>query len=204
MAEENKNDVMTVLKTPISLLVLIIFLAIYFIAFQFIPKVSEFSSKHSEYKTQMQLYADKEKTLEQLKAANAQKVQADAAAADTSGMDKELFKPLESGMDPENVLASEFNEILSLITMNTIKTRSVQYSYDPADDNFVKGAASKYSVCKLDMQMIATYTNFKNFMQELYKHEHYLDIAKIEIIPYNKNKTILLINLQLKLYAERA
>ena len=53
------------------------------------------------------------------------------------------------------------------------------------------------------MEMIANYTNFKNFMKELYKHDHYLDIAKVEIIPYKKNKNILLINFQLKLYAQR-
>ncbi len=200
---ENKNEVMTVLKTPIMLLGLVVVVVIYLIATQLVPKISEFAGGYTDYKTQMESYADKERTLEQLKA-SAPKPESTKALSDLSGTGKELFRPLESGMDPESVLASEFNEILSLITSNAIKTRAVRYTYDPADDNFIKGDAGKYTVCKLDMEMIATYTNFKNFMQELYKHEHYLDIAKVEIVPYQKNKTILLINLQLKLYAQRA
>ena len=38
----------------------------------------------------------------------------------------------------------------------------------------------------------------------MYKHEHFLEISKVEILPYEKNKRILLINLQLKLYAQKA
>ncbi len=205
MAEEhneNKNDVMTVLKTPILLLVLVVILVVYLIATQLVPKISEFAGSYTDYKTQMESYTDKERTLEELKA-KVPKAEA-AASSSLSGVGKDMFKPLESGMDPESILAAEFNEILTSITANAIKTRAVKYTYDPEDDNFIKGDAGKYTVCKLDMEMIATYTNFKNFMQELYKHEHYLDIAKVEIVPYQKNKTILLINLQLKLYAERA
>lgn len=204
MAEENnenKNDVMTVLKMPILVLVLVVLMVGYLISTQLVPKITEFADTHSNYKTQMEAYADKERTLEELKA-RVPKV--DAASSNLAGVGKSVFKPLESGTDPETIIAAEFNEILASITANTIKTRSVKYTYDPQDDNFVKGNSSKYTVCKLDMEMIATYTNFKNFMKELYKHEHYLDIAKVEIVPYQKNKTILLINLQLKLYAERA
>ena len=51
--------------------------------------------------------------------------------------------------------------------------------------------------------MIASYSNFANFLRELYKHEHFLEISKIEIAPYEKNKRILLISLQIKLYAQR-
>ncbi len=204
MAEENKennsNDVLTVLKTPILLAGLVLVMVVYLFATQVVPKISEFVSINNDYKTQMASYSDKERTLEELKA----KVpKTNAAESGLEGVGKSLFRPLEAGMDTESIIASEFNEILSSITANSIKTRSVKYTYDPQDDNFVKGNASKYSVCKLDMEMIATYTNFKNFMKELYKHEHYLDIAKVEIVPYQKNKTILLINLQVKLYAEK-
>ena len=51
--------------------------------------------------------------------------------------------------------------------------------------------------------MIANYADFAGFLRELYKHEHFLDITNIEIAPYQKNKRILLINLQFKLYAQK-
>jgi hypothetical protein len=51
--------------------------------------------------------------------------------------------------------------------------------------------------------LIGTYTEFENFLRELFKHEHFLEISSIEIKPYQKNKRILLISMQVKLYAQR-
>ena len=73
----------------------------------------------------------------------------------------------------------------------------------PVYDEFVKGAGAKVSACQVTLQLVATYKNFENFMRDLYKHEHFLDISKIEIIPYEKNKTILLINCKISLYAKK-
>jgi len=39
--------------------------------------------------------------------------------------------------------------------------------------------------------------------EELYKHEHFLDVQSVEIVPYRKNKSILLVNFKLKLYAKK-
>jgi len=200
MTEEEKKQIFTVLKTPIMLLGFVVFVVIYLIATQLAPKISEFATSHTDYKTQMEAYAQKEQALEELKT----KVPKVSDSAADGGIGKAMFRPLESGMDPETIISSEFNEILVLMTSNSIKTRSIKFTPDPTDDKFVKGNPNKYTVSKLDMEMIATYTNFKNFMKELYKHDHYLDIAKVEIVPYQKNKSILLINLQLKLYAEKA
>ena len=106
-------------------------------------------------------------------------------------------------MDTESVIANEFAEILTLIRANGVKTRSVQYEYDPKDDNFVKNLPDKYNVAKLDVEMIATYKEFEGFLKELYKHEHFLDISDIEVVPYQKDKKILIIKFQLKLYAQK-
>ncbi len=116
---------------------------------------------------------------------------------------KPFYKPILSGMDTEAVIAGEFAEILQLIRANQIKVRSIKYDYDPSDDNFVKGAGDKYNVARLNMEMIGNYSNYDNFLKELYKHEHFLDIQSAEIVPYKKNKRILLINFKMKLYAQK-
>ena len=51
--------------------------------------------------------------------------------------------------------------------------------------------------------MIGTYKDFEGFLKELYKHEHFLDMASMEIVPYSRDKKILIINFQLKLYAQK-
>ena len=196
----NSNDPMAILKVPVLILVFCVFLCGTVIMNFTIPAIKELADAKSGYNDALRDYSEKEQQLKSLKEANAAM---NAAATSTEGIDKELFKPMESGVDSESIIAAEFNEILALMTSNQIKTRSVKYDYAPSDDNFYKSGADKFSVCKLDMEMIANYTNFKNFMKELYKHDHYLDIAKVEIVPYRKNKNILLINFQLKLYAQR-
>ncbi len=204
MAQDNNSnskDPMQILRVPIMVLLLCLALSGVVIVNVTIPKIKELSDAKSNYSQALNEYTDKEQKLKALKDANAAMTAAVNASAE--GIEKELFKPLESGVDSESVIAAEFNEILALMTSNQIKTRSVKYDYAPKDDNFYKSAPDKFSVCKLDMEMIANYTNFKNFMKDLYKHDHYLDIAKVEIVPYKKNKNILLINFQMKLYAQR-
>lgn len=199
--ENNQNMIQEVLKLPIIILVLSVVVSVYLIFTNLVPSIRGYVEAQGQYKELLEKQSKKEQKLEALRAAkDAEETQKDVAPTGTS---KAFFRPLESGSDTESVIASEFNEILSLMTANAIKTRSVKYTYDPQDDRFVQGAGEQFSVCKLDMSMIATYTDFKNFIKELYKHEHYLDIAKVEIVPYQKNKTILLIELQLKLYAEK-
>jgi hypothetical protein len=116
---------------------------------------------------------------------------------------KPFYKPVMEGMDTEAVIAGEFAEILQLVRANKIKVRSIKYDYDPKDDVFVQNAGANYNVARLNMEMIGNYANYDNFLKELYKHEHFLDIQSAEIVPYKKNKRVLLINFKLKLYAKK-
>lgn len=183
-------------KSIILILILTLFVFI-FIINKLIPVVSGIFKTSSEYSKAQKSLEDKERTLANLKEA--------AAKSQNENQDqiKAFFRPIEKGMDTESVIANEFAEILVLMRENSVRTRSIKYEYDPKDDNFVKNVADKYNVAKLDAEMIGTYKDFENFLKELYKHEHFLDISQIEIIPYQKDKKILIISFQMKLYAQK-
>ncbi len=182
-------------KNAIMLLGLLVFMVIYLLFTKIVPLVQGISQTSAEYKTQAGILGEKERILDTKK-------QAVMKATDTNLTGtKEMYKPLESGLDAEGVVAAQFDDILKLLKANSIKTRAISYNYNPEDDPFIKSAPDKLSACTLDMQMVATYKNFEGFIKDLYKHEHFLDISKIEIIPYEKNKTLLLINFKLTLYA---
>lgn len=184
-------------KEAFMILGVMVFVVFYLLFMKMIPSIQAISESSSQYKTQSSLLGEKERILDTKK-------QAAIQASDTNlGTSKDMYKPMESGLDAESVVAAQFDDILRLLQANSIKTRSVKYDYNSPDDTFVKGAADTLSACSLSMQMVATYKNFENFLKDLYKHEHFLDIAKIEIIPYSKNKTLLLINFTLKLYAKK-
>lgn len=168
------------------------------------PKVFE---SFKTYKTTKDQIVTKTDSLEKKKAQLEQykKEEAEQAAKEQqeAASGKPFYKPIETGLDTESVITGEFSEILQLIRANKIKVRSIAYDYNPSDDKFVQGAGNKYNVARLNMEMIANYSNYDSFLKEMYKHKHFLDIQSVEIVPYRKNKKILLINCKIKLYAQK-
>ncbi len=194
--ENNYKEYAKIFKVAIGILAGAILLFILMIA-KTVPEIQKISDLQNDYKTATSSLADAERKLENLKNKAAEK------KVEDENMIKAFFKPITTVADTEAAISDEFGEILQIMRENKIKTRSIKYDYDPQDDNFVKNAASRYHVCRVTAEMIANYSSFENFLRELYKHEHFIEISKIEIVPYQKNKRILLINLQFKLYAQR-
>ncbi len=183
-------------KIALGIVFAALFLSIFLIT-KTVPEAQKISQIQNDYAAKTSSLADSERKLQDLKDA------AKRREAENESIAKVFFKPINEGLDTEAAISDEFGEILQLIRENKIKTRSVKYDYDPQDDNFVKNAANRYHVCRVTAEMIASYSSFANFLRDLYKHEHFLEISKIEIAPYLKNKRILLINLQIKLYAQK-
>lgn len=195
MPEETKEILMK-LKYAVLILVLALLVVVYLSATQIAPTVQNIMDLNEQYAAQTLVLADKQRELDDLKIAVKQQ-------EDMSGIEKQMFEPAEAGLDAEGVIAGEFSEILEIIRANTVKMRSIDYSYDPADDKFVQGAPGKFNVAQLNMELISNYKNFENFLKDLYKHEHFLDICKVEVEPYEKDKSVLLINFAIKLYAKK-
>ena len=167
---------------------------------QVVTNVQSYMATKQEIETKKATLQEKQTKLDGYKKKEAEEK---AKEQESKNSDKPFYKPIESGMDTEAVIAGDFNEILQLIRANQIKVRSIKYDYDPSDDNFVSGAGAKYNVARLNMEMIANYSNYDNFLKEMYKHEHFLDLQSVEIVPYKKNKRVLLINFKVKLYAQK-
>ena len=158
----------------IFVLSLIVFI---FLVMKVVPEAQRISQIQTDYKAQSSALADSERKLQDLKDAAKRK------EAENENIQKIFFKPISEGLDTEAAISDEFGEILQIVRENKIKMRSVKYDYDPQDDNFVKNAGNRYQVCRVTAEMIASYSNFANFLRELYKHEHFLEISKIEIAP---------------------
>ncbi len=195
MPEETKEILMK-LKYAVLILVLAALGIIYLVINSIVPTVQSIMDMNEQYAAQTLVLADKQRELDDLKIAVKQQ-------EDMSGVEKQMFEPAEAGLDAEGVIAGEFSEILEIIRANTVKMRSIDYAYDPSDDKFIQGAPGKFNVAQLNMELISNYKNFENFLKDLYKHEHFLDICKVEVTPYEKDKSVLLINFSIKLYAKK-
>lgn len=185
--------------------IVILFLAFVALAL-YVPKVftnlRNYNSITNDLKAKQEQLNQEQAKLDSMKSAEAA---VNKKENDASKSDKPFYKPVMSGFDSEAAIAGEFSEILQLVRANQIKIRSIKYEYDQdvKDDVFAQNASDKYNVARLNMEMIANYSNYDNFLKELYKHEHFLDIQQVEIVPYKKNKKVLLINCKVKLYAKK-
>lgn len=193
------NEKLKTFILPI-LLVFIAFIAAFSLGSNLVNNVQELLNTKTDYEGKVDILKKKQEKLDQLK-----KREADEARhlAEEQRKSKPFYKPITTGLDTEAVIAGEFTEVLELIRANKIKVRAIKYDYDPQDDVFVQSSAGSYNVARLHMEMIATYSNYDSFLKELYKHEHFLDIQSVEVVPYRKNKQILLINFKMKLYAKK-
>lgn len=193
------NDKLKQFLLPIFLLIFTV-LGLVLLAPKVVTNANNYMSIKEQTESKAATLKEKQAKLDEFKKKDAE-VEEQERQSETNG--KPFYKPIMSGMDTEAVIAGEFTEILQLIRANQIKVRSIKYDYDPADDNFVSGAGDKYNVARLNMEMIGNYINYDNFLKEMYKHKHFLDIQSVEIVPYRKNKKILLINFKVKLYAQK-
>lgn len=120
------------------------------------------------------------------------------------GQAKNIYKPEIAGLDAESSFAILFDDIIDMTKYNGIKIFAIEYVYNPPDDDFVKGAPDKYNVCQLNMSIIGDYSDIEGFLKELYKYPYLVNIDKVELTPYPKNKKILLSNMSIELYSASA
>lgn len=185
-------------KLKIAIIILIAGLAVCIMLLQkLIPKVTKFSDTNKEIAKQTAAIEENTKRLETLKKSLQEK------AEQKTDVVKEIFRPVDMTLSAEFAITEEFGDILKILRANSVKARSVKYNYNPSGDNFIQKAANKYNVCLLSLELIADYKHFQAFLRDLYKHEHFLDISDIEIVPYEKDKKILLIKSNIKLYSQK-
>ncbi len=193
------NEKLKQFIVPIAILVLIV-AGMFYLGPQIVTNVQSYNGLKQEIQTKTASIQEKQTKLDNYRKKEQEMKKKEEESAKS---EKPFYKPVMQGLDTEAVIAGEFAEVLQLIRANQIKVRSIKYEYDPKDDAFVQGAGAKYNVARLNMEMVGNYSNYDNFLKEMYKHEHFIDLQSAEIIPYKKNKRVLLINFKVKLYAKK-
>ncbi len=181
-------------------IVVVALLASIFLLTQIIPQTISYFGNKTKYADSENRLAAKKAELETAKKNKERQEKLDSAGIEV----KAFYRDIKStGNSTADILAGEIQEINDLIKFYGIKMYKVNYNYDPAEDIFFKEKKDTYGVCKMNMELFASYMKFQSFMKDLYKHEHFLDIQSIEVNPYKKDKSILNIKMELSLYAEK-
>ncbi len=114
---------------------------------------------------------------------------------------KKIYSPVESDLGNDTLFFTLYNDLIEMIHANSVKIKSIDYSYNPASDKFVEFGKDVYFVCDVDMELVSNYVNLGKLIQDIYQYPYYIKINEMDIKPYEKDKTILITNMSLRLYA---
>ena len=159
------------------------------------PKISELNSLKSDIEQKQGQVSELENKLSIVK----QKIKRIKNSIISS--QKKVYSPIESDLGNETLFFTLYNDVIEMIHANSVKIKSIDYTYNPETDAFVKFGKDIYFVCDVNMELVSNYVNLGKFIQDLYQYPYYIKINEVEIKPYAKDKKILITNLSLRLYA---
>lgn len=171
-----------------------------FLAFKLKPELGKVIRTERSLKEKSTQVQDLQRQLDTLKK---NETEAAAQKETTPTQAKNIYKPETTSTEAESSFTVIFDDVIDMAKYNGIKVYSIEYKYNPEEDDFVKNASSQYNVCQLKMQLVSDYSDLESFLKELYKYPYLINVDKLEITPYPKNKKVLLSILDLKLYASK-
>ena len=167
-----------------------------FAAFKLItPKIEELNTLTTEVQSKTEELEKKNNELNIVK----QKIKKIKDSITTS--QKKIYSPIESDLGNDTLFFTLYNDMIEMVHSNTVKIKSINYKYNPETDAFVKFGRDVYFVCDVDMELVSNYVNLGKLIQDIYQYPYYIKINSLEVNPYQKDKTILLSKLRLRLYA---
>lgn len=167
-----------------------------FIAFKLIaPKVTELNNLKSSVESKQSELSSQEGKLKIVQ----QKIKRIKDSIVTS--QKKIYSPIESDLGNETLFFTLYNDVIEMLHANSVKIKSISYTYNPESDAFVKFGKDIYFVCDVNMELVSNYVNLGKLIQDIYQYPYYIRINELEVKPYQKDKKILLSTLSLRLYA---
>ncbi|MCQ2789428.1 MAG: hypothetical protein MJ229_03510 [bacterium] len=116
---------------------------------------------------------------------------------------KKVYKPVnQTGSNIEIDFADMTGDIINIVKYNNAKIYSISNNYNPPSDEFYTKSEGKYNACQIDFELVLDYASLENILSDILKYPYLININTIKIIPYQKDKSILLAKLQLILYSE--
>lgn len=119
-----------------------------------------------------------------------------------SGAQKKIYAPLESDLGNDTLFFNLYSDLIEMVHSNSVKIKAINHTPNPETDAFVKFAGAAYFVTDIDMELVSNYTDLGKLLQEIYQYRYYIKINNLEVVPFNKDKKVLLSKLSLRMYAK--
>lgn len=182
-----------------NILSLIIVIVVIALGFKYVPPEVTKAINLSK-----QTSAAKQELIQKENNASSLRAQAEAAArAKVPPKDGKKIYELEGAQfSAEASFAPLFEVVLSIAQSSGIKIRSISYNYSPESDPVFAAHLPEYNACELQIQAIGSYSQLQTFFKGLMKDNNLNYLAEVEMQPWEKDKTILITNVKIRLYTK--
>lgn len=165
--------------------------------------IRQIISAASKIQTTKQEHTGEKSKLEEIKKSLVEQEEAKKALLIKQNKIKPVFDPKNGAEDSIASFGGMFEDVIDYIKMNSLRLRTVSYQISPAEDQIYASFPNLYSVCKVNLLFIGTYLQFEGFLRDLSLYPYFINIAEVQIAPYEKNKQYLMINFSIDLYAKK-
>lgn len=176
-----------------GILVLCLVLGLYFI----IPKVNTAVSTYQDVQSKTQTVEATKQQIAELKNKKEQYEKEERVST------KPVYKNELATPDQMSSFGVMFEDVIQSAKYNGLKLRSISYDTAPAQDVIQTNMSSEYNVCAISMQLIGNYMQFRSYFQDIYNYPYLINLDKISIKPYEKNKKILIADISVILYSTK-
>ena len=115
---------------------------------------------------------------------------------------KRIYELEGTQFSPEASFAPLFETVLTIAQNSGVRIRSINYNYAPESDPIFAARLAEYNVCELSVVSVGTYTQLQNFFKGLMKDSNLNYLAEVEMQPWDKDRTILIANVKVRLYTK--
>ncbi len=115
---------------------------------------------------------------------------------------KKIYELEGTQFSPEASFAPLFEVVLTIAQNSGVRIRSIDYNYAPEADPIYASRLPEYNVCELSIVAVGTYSQLQNFFKGLMKDSNLNYLAEVEMQPWEKDRTILISNVKVRLYTK--
>ncbi len=112
---------------------------------------------------------------------------------------KKIFAP-EGGFGVDASFAPLFDNMLTIAKNSGIKIRSVDYNYAPEKDPVFAAKIDGINVCEFSATIVGKYSEIQTFLKAMLSEYYLVNMAELEIISWQRDKSILIANIKLRFY----
>lgn len=113
---------------------------------------------------------------------------------------KKIFELEGMKFGTDASFAPLFDNVITLAKESGIRIRSVDYNYAPEKDPIFAAKLPGYNVCELDTTVVGKYSEIQTFLKTLLSETYLVNFAQIEIVSWQRDKSVLIANLKLRFY----